>query len=74
MKYAAEMGCLYMCSSCLYMLWLFVFTVFVNCVCSVSLLLKVFILAVVLCLYCMLSYCSKRVICLLSYCCTTATG
>jgi hypothetical protein len=23
---------------------------------------------------CMLSYCSKRVICLLSYCCTTATG
>jgi hypothetical protein len=24
--------------------------------------------------YCLLSYCSKRVICLLSYCCTTATG
>jgi hypothetical protein len=32
------------------------------------------LLSVVLCLYCMLSYCSKRVICLLSYCCTTATG
>jgi hypothetical protein len=62
------------CFSCLYLLWLFVFTVFVNCICSVSVLLKVFILSVVLCLYCMLSYCSKRVICLLSYFCTIATG
>jgi hypothetical protein len=32
------------------------------------------LLSVVLCLYCMLSYCSKLVFCLLSYCCTTATG
>jgi hypothetical protein len=55
-------------------MWLFVCTVFVNCICSVSLLLKVFILSVVLCLYCLLSYCGKPVICLLSYCCTTATG
>jgi hypothetical protein len=32
-----------------YLLWLFVSTVFVNCICSVGLLLKVFILSVVLC-------------------------
>jgi hypothetical protein len=33
-----------------------------NIICSVCFLLKVFILSVVLCLYCVLSYCSKRVI------------
>jgi hypothetical protein len=36
------------CSSCLYLLWLFSFTVFVNCICSVCLLLNVCILSVVL--------------------------